>query len=152
MGAKASGIIDKIKTLTRDVRDLKANQRPVDIIKLVYHTLFLVLSIVHGEPTAVALVGIHPLEGDRQDLTFWVAKTEVVGHGIRKLKEVTGKLHTCLVDGLFEQLPLVDIDVLQLRISHGGAVVEELKAIMAIEKYTSENAYKASSLIGHMLE
>lgn len=140
---KASGILRNMRR--KDVAELLANKKAVDIIRLVFHALFLTLSIANGEDAATKQVGIIPFRPERENQTFLIAKMELQVTGLRRLKEWSD-IRTNMCRELLGSLPSIDYDVLQDRLKRGGEVVDELRRLMDIQNFTPSNSGKASGV------
>merc|ERR1712032_32743 len=105
-------------------------------IKLGFHASFLVLSIIHGEDAAMELFGVLPFKGRVRDLAFLVARHEVIGYGLRAMKDWS-KVGKSLMDTVLRELPLIKHCILQEELHRGGDAVEELTSLMSIPHFNS---------------
>jgi hypothetical protein len=134
----------------RDLREIELNKKPVDIIKLIWHALFLVLSAVHGEDVATSMVGVFPFKGKREDLTFCIAKMEVIVSDLRPMKDWS-EIRT-IAYSIVRELSSMHHSTLQQKLREGGEAVEELKRLIDICNFNASNAAKASSAAARVFE
>jgi len=145
---RAATILSQVSK--RDLREIESNKRPVDIIRLIWHALFLVLSVVHGEDVATSMVGVFPLKGKREDLFFCIAKEEVVGSDLRPMKDWSEI--RMIAYSIVRELSSMHHSTLQLKLREGGDAVEELKRLIEIRNFNASNAAKASSAAARVFE
>jgi len=145
---RAATILSQISK--RDLREIEMNKKPVDIIKLIWHALFLVLSVVHGEDVATSMVGVFPFKGKRENLTVCIAKMEVTAFDLRPMKDWS---EICTIAySIVRELSSMHHSTLQQKLREGGEAVEELKRLIDIRNFNASNAAKASSAAARVFE
>lgn len=123
------------------VQELLANRKPADIIRLVFHALFLALSVERGDD--FARTEWSPFTGGEEEQSFLIDKVQIQVTGLQRLKDWRD-VGSKMCKEVVKALRSVDHDVLQSNLRSGGVSAGELKRILDIECFTCRNSGKAS--------